>query len=93
MYFLGVVFFCTTICIFLFKNEKSKNKVEKDKEEEITLSETDEIKKKIKRLTLIESYKVIWHLLKLASVRELSLVLFTFYVITLFNFLKISYLK
>jgi hypothetical protein len=64
MYLFASIFLCTAICIFLFKNEFSANARDADEPED-------------RRLSLFESYKVIWDLFKLPAVRELTFVLLT----------------
>jgi hypothetical protein len=67
MYFFGVIYLCTSIFIFFFKSEYSKNR----REAEISDEPKD------RRLSIFESYKVIMGLFKLKAVRELSFILLT----------------
>ena len=72
MYLFGAIFMTTAILVFLFKNERSKVNIEAEKEEETS------------RLSLFQSYMVIWRLFGLNAVGELALLLVTANVCILF---------
>jgi hypothetical protein len=71
MYIFGAVFLATSVVIFFFKNEHSKNNLE-----EIEKDEHDK-SAEAQKLSLFHAYKVIWNLLKLKTVRRLVLVFLT----------------
>ena len=73
MQFFGVVFLITTTFVLIFKREKDGD-----------LHESIE-----DNLTLIQTYKLVWQILKLKSVQVLAIFLMTFkvnYDLIFFNF-------
>jgi hypothetical protein len=77
MHFFGVIYFATAILIYFFKNEHSKNHPDDEAEYE--------------KLSLYESYRIIWRLFSLKSVRELTFILLTVNVSTNSNLLISAY--
>ena len=65
MQFFGVLFLITTTLVLIFKKEKQCNPSE-------SLEDS---------LTLVQTYKLVWKILKLKSVKELCLLLITFKVV------------
>ncbi len=65
MYFFGIVFIITTALIYWFKNEQSEASLQDDESEIET------------NLSLYGSYKIIWKLLCMRSVREFCLIFLT----------------
>jgi hypothetical protein len=75
MYAFGCLLITSSILIFKFKNEYSKNNLE---EAEI---DAEQASASAQRLSLFNAFKVIYKLFKLRSVRLLTLVFLTMNVI------------
>ena len=76
MYFFGFLILATTIGIIIFKKEESSTAALEADHELTSFSSRDEVIDESK-FSCIESYKVIWNLLKVKPVRELGFLILT----------------
>jgi hypothetical protein len=68
MYLFGAIFIITSFYILLFKKEKN-NKIEENNKSDLVSSNTG--------LSMFETYKVLYNICKIKSVRLLALILLT----------------